>query len=38
MFSVDIKGITSSGAIVNTKAKLFMIDKNTPQIVYYKIY
>ncbi len=38
MFSVDVKGVMSSGAMVNTKAKLFMIDKNTPQIVYYKIY
>jgi general secretion pathway protein K len=38
MFSVDVKGLMPSGAMVNTKAKLFMIDKNTPQIVYYKIY
>ena len=39
MFSVDIKGtINSTGASVNTKAKLFMIDNGTPQIVYYKIY
>jgi general secretion pathway protein K len=38
MFSVEVKGIMPSGAMVNTKAKLFMIDKNTPQIVYYKIY
>jgi|WetSurMetagenome_2_1015567.scaffolds.fasta_scaffold37231_2 general secretion pathway protein K len=39
MFSVDIKGtIKSTGATVNTKAKLFMIDNGAPQIVYYKIY
>jgi general secretion pathway protein K len=38
MFSVDVKGLTPSGAIVNTKAKIFMIDNKTPQIVYYKIY
>ena len=38
MFCVDVKGITPSGAIVNTKAKIFMIDNKTPQIVYYKIY
>jgi general secretion pathway protein K len=39
MFSVTIKGtINSTGATVNTKAKLFMIDNGAPQIVYYKIY
>ncbi|HEY9161458.1 MAG TPA: type II secretion system minor pseudopilin GspK [Desulfomonilia bacterium] len=39
MFSVDIKGtIVSTGATINTKAKLFVIDNGTPQIVYYKIY
>ncbi len=39
MFSVTIKGtIKSTGATVNTKAKLFMIDNSAPQIVYYKIY
>jgi general secretion pathway protein K len=39
MFSVDIKGtIKSTGATLNAKAKLFMIDNGAPQIVYYKIY
>ncbi len=39
MFSVTIKGtIKSTGATLNTKAKLFMIDNGAPQIVYYKIY
>jgi len=37
LFSVSTKGLTPSGSMVYTKAKL-LIDNNTPIIVYYKIY
>jgi general secretion pathway protein K len=37
LFSVDIKGMMPSGALLNTKAKL-LVDEGAPTIVYYKVY